>query len=269
MARIGLYSDAMIYDVLHTPGTAAEVDGLERMAARYARTRGRHRQAWLEPACGSGRFLRVAAGRGTPIVGVDLDPGMVAYANRRLGDAGAAGRARAVVGDITDMGGLIPDHRFDFAFNLINTIRHLRTDAAMVRHLREIRRVLRPGGVYAVGISLSDPAEVEEPSEDVWTAARGRVRVRQLVSYLPQTEPGSRVERIISHLEISRPGGVEHRDSSYELRTYTLAQWEAVVRKAGLARVACVDERGDEIELFVPGYAIHLLRTPERDHARE
>ena len=60
-----LYDDPAVYDILHTPGTAREIDVLEFIEATCGQPGGR----WYEPACGTGRYLRVAAGRGRRVGG--------------------------------------------------------------------------------------------------------------------------------------------------------------------------------------------------------
>jgi SAM-dependent methyltransferase len=42
-----------------------------------------------------------------------------------------------------------PDHSFDFCYS-ISTLEHIGLDADFVRHLREVRRVLKPDGVYVL-----------------------------------------------------------------------------------------------------------------------
>ena len=144
MPERNFYDDAMLYDILHAPGTAEEVDGLERIALRFAPGRP-ERQVWLDPACGTGRYLRVAAGRGRSVIGVDLSPAMIEYARRRVPGG------RLLVGDMQHLDALLRPASVHFAFNMINTIRHLLTDDALALHLRAMARVLVPGGVYAVG----------------------------------------------------------------------------------------------------------------------
>ncbi|MBK7403044.1 MAG: class I SAM-dependent methyltransferase [Phycisphaerales bacterium] len=91
--RSGLYDDPEIYDILHAPGTRAEVDGLEAIEGRYVdRSRCGGARRWLEPACGSGRYIREAARRGIEAVGFDLSPGMIEYARRHAGRGGRGGR---------------------------------------------------------------------------------------------------------------------------------------------------------------------------------
>ncbi len=236
----GLYADAAVYDILHAPGTAAEVDALERVEAAWgADPAGRPDRLWYEPACGTGRYLRVAAGRGRRVGGYDHDPRLVAYAARRLGRAvRTAAMTDAVVPGVRP--GSVA-----LAFNPVNTIRHLPDDRALLAHLAQVAWLLASGGLYVVGISLTD-YEWLEPEEDLWEGARGRCRVSQLVNYLPP-EPGTaraRTETVISHLTITRPRGVEHRDSRYELRCYDRRQWRRLLERSALRRLASCDARG-------------------------
>jgi SAM-dependent methyltransferase len=46
-----------------------------------------------------------------------------------------------------------PDHCFDFAYS-ISAVEHIGFDADFVRHLREVRRVLKPDGVYVLTTEL-------------------------------------------------------------------------------------------------------------------
>ena len=71
------YSDPAVYDILHSPGTAAEVDAHEKVERALMLGRLKKSRLWFEPACGSGRYLKVAAGRGRKVAGFDLDDGMV------------------------------------------------------------------------------------------------------------------------------------------------------------------------------------------------
>jgi SAM-dependent methyltransferase len=272
----GFYDDAAIYDLLSTPGTAGEVDGLVRIARRYARTTAARRGgplAWLEPACGTGRYLRVLAARGERVCGFDSHPAMVAYSRALLRRRALTRRARVLQADMRCFAARAGVHRFDVAFNLFNTIRHLESDADLLAHLREVARALRPGGIYAVGLSFTrygeDPVE-----EDVWEARRGKCTVRQVVQYLPPgtwTAPGARTtmrigrwERVVSHLVIERPAGVEHRDDTYSLRCYDAAQWLRVVGKSPFQVVASVDGTGRPLAERVTPYAVDVLQQARR-----
>ena len=163
----------------------------------------------------------------------------------------------------------LPPASIDVAFTPINSLRHLQTDRAMLAHFGQVARVLRPGGFYAVGLSITAYG-VEEPSEDVWEGARGTCRVRQVVQYLPA--PGrhgggagggadARSERVISHMTIFTPRGVREIDSTYSLRAYDLAQWRSLVDRSPLRIEAVVDEQGEDLALAPPGYGVFVLEA--------
>lgn len=256
------YADPAVYDILHAPGTAAEIDAHEKIERALAAGRLKKRRLWFEPACGTGRYLKVAAGRGRLVAGFDLDPGMVAYARRRAN----LKRANIFTADMTDFtaaarrAGLAPGS-VTFSFQPVNSIRHLPSDRAMLSHLEKMARVLAPGGLYVVGISLTDYGWLE-PEEDVWTGARGRCRVHQLVNYLPP-EPGTgrgRRERVLSHLTIVRPRGTEHRDATYDLRTYDPKQWRALIGRSPLEIAGSFDAFGDPLDGRILNYQLEVLR---------
>lgn len=248
------YDLPMLYDVLHAPGTAADLDGFQRMAERYVDGSSKR---WLEPACGTGRFVRLAAKRGLRATGIDLSEAMIGYAQRR-------GIGRYVLGDITKLTEHFKPGSFDFAFCPINSVRHLPSDAAMVRHLKNMHAVLKPGGVYAVGINYGgvvDGVPLEFPSEDIWAAARGTLRVTQVVQYETPQELGDRTEHVRSVLTVQRGARPSEQVlSTYTLRTYTRAHWDAVVRASELRPVATVDEAGREVTIGDAGYGIHILK---------
>jgi len=240
----GWYADPSIYDIISTPGTAQEVDMLADLSRRFGLP-ARPGATWLEPACGTGRYLRVIAGRGIEAVGFDLSPEMGAYARESLRRRGLAGKSRVFTAGMTNFSAAVAPGSIDFAFITDNTLRHLGSDADMLSHLAAVARALKPGGVYAVGISLSVYGD-EAPDEDTFTATRGACRVTQVYNYLPPGTGGlpPRSERVISHLMIERPRGVEHRDSVYDLRCYDSRQWSRLLARSDFAKLASVDRLG-------------------------
>lgn len=250
--EVGLYSDPHIYDILHTPGTADEVTGLIGIEADFARAEPR---CWLEPACGTGRYLRVARARGINCIGFDLSESMIHYARLRAARASSNATEKYLVASMTDFAAQVR-RRVSFAFNPINTIRHLDSDEAMLAHFEQIAAVLLPGAVYAVGLSLTGYG-LEQPSEDVWEGARGPCRVRQVVQFIPPER--GRVERVISHLCVTTPGNEEHRTSTYGLRTYSREQFTTLVSRSDLRIIATTDDDGVPIEVPQVGYAIFIL----------
>ena len=254
------YADPLVYDVLHAPGTRDDVSALLRIVRHFVR--GRAPLRLLEPACGSGRFVVELAARGHHASGFDLSPRMVAYAKARAKERGLGPRARFFAADMRTFAHGRRQAPFDVAFNLINSIRHLSSDAAMVDHLRQVRSALRPGGVYLVGLSLSAYG-LESETEDVWRGRRGPLEVTQVVQYLPP--PGragsARNERVVSHMTVTRRGHAPvHVDSTYRLRGYDLVQWRRVAARAGMPVIACLASDGRRrCEPVEPGYYVFAL----------
>jgi ubiquinone/menaquinone biosynthesis C-methylase UbiE len=96
----------------------------------------------LDVGTGPGRVpLAIAhACPGLRVEGLDLSAEMVAQARRNATDAGLDGGVRFTVGDVADLP--FPDATFDLVVSTMS--QHHWADAAA--GLREVRRVLRPGG---------------------------------------------------------------------------------------------------------------------------
>lgn len=99
--------------------------------------------ALLEVGCGSGVSTKLLAGRLRPrrLVAIDTDPSMIDLARRRVRRAPPDSRIDLAVADATHMP--FPDREFDAVFE-VAVIHHVPQWRAA---LREIGRVLRPGGL--------------------------------------------------------------------------------------------------------------------------
>jgi ubiquinone/menaquinone biosynthesis C-methylase UbiE len=95
----------------------------------------------LDAGCGSGEMATKLMARGYAVWGIDLAEPMIRHA-RKLCDA-----ARFGVGDIEHIP--FPDNTFDVVVSL-GVIEYLESDE---QALREIRRVLRPGGKAVIAIA--------------------------------------------------------------------------------------------------------------------
>jgi hypothetical protein len=207
-------------------------------------------------------------------MGIDLSAAMIEYTLNRAkekglerGVAGLVGRMEAFeASDARWAGKPRTFGKAHIAFNPINSIRHLATDTAMLKHLACINRHLHREGVYVVGLSLSAYG-IESVSEDVWVGSRRGTTVTQVVQYEPPDGDArgqaSRRERVISHLTITRKGAEdEHRDSSYWLRTYNLAQWTALLEQSGWTIAGTFANTGQRAKPTEPGYYLFALTPP-------
>ncbi|MBI3298202.1 MAG: class I SAM-dependent methyltransferase [Elusimicrobia bacterium] len=221
---LALYDRPAWYDALHAEGTASWADFLLRLGRRH----GTGGPRWLEPACGTGRFLRVLGRRGLRVTGYDSHPGALAYARRRLPRGTEALEA--------DMTSFVRPGAYDLAFCLLGSFRHLLDERSARRHLELTRRSLKPGGVYVVGLDLVD-WRWPEPGEDDWKARRGGLTLDDLVVSLPP-ERRPRRERIVHFLSVRTPKTSGLYKSEYDLRAYDIRQWLGTARAAGFTVAA-------------------------------
>lgn len=243
-----MYSDPTVYDILHTPGTSEEVDTYLWIVSKHLQLN--KSLKWLEPACGTGRCLRLLAQRGYYVAGFDIDQEMIRYSK----NSGLA--CELFEADMIDFNSQLKC-KFDVAFNPFNSIRHLHSDEAMLKHLEQVAQSLNSGGLYLVGISLSD-YDNDVPEEDIWTGSRDDCKVTQVVNYLPPDQI-SRLETVISHILVENKD--EHINETYKLRSYNKLEWTELVANSPFEVVKSYDSLGIPAGSRKLIYQIEVLRT--------
>lgn len=185
----------------------------------------------FEPACGTGRLLYRLAKAGYDVGGLDLNPRAIAYCQQRLKRHGLT--ADLVIGDMADFS---LDRPVDAAFNLINSFRHLDSDAAAIAHLGCVAAAVRPGGLYLLGLHLT-PTGCPPMEEESWSARRGSLKVR---SHLRTTERNvrRRTERIELVFDVEKPSQRLRLRDEFIFRTYTWQQMNALIDAAGEWEIA-------------------------------
>ena len=132
----------------------------------------------LDLGCGAGRHAFEAARHGARVVALDTDRGeleqvsAIAAAMDEAGEIPPGGSIRTASGDATSMP--FPDGCFDFVI-AAEVMEHIPADQAA---MREVARVLRPGGIAAVTV----PAWLPERicwllSDDYHNVPGGHVRI--------------------------------------------------------------------------------------------
>lgn len=95
----------------------------------------------VEIGCGIGRVTRALAARALHVTGIDVSAEMIAQARSTLADLD---NVSLLVGNGRDLGGL-PDSSADVVYSFI-VFQHIPDPAITCSYVREIGRVLRPGG---------------------------------------------------------------------------------------------------------------------------
>ncbi|TDO55309.1 methyltransferase family protein [Kribbella sp. VKM Ac-2571] len=159
----GFYSRARLYDLMF-PGGGPAVEFYRAYADRLG---GRV----LELGCGTGQKLIPIASDGHPCVGVDFSSEMLAEAQRKADERGAA--VEWMQGDMRafDLG-----RTFDFVFITANSLLHLHEAEDLVSCFRSVRRHLAPGARFVF--------DVFNPSVRLLAQADGVRRARESLSFL-------------------------------------------------------------------------------------
>jgi SAM-dependent methyltransferase len=242
--QIDWYETPLFYDIIFDEDTDAEASFLEAMHRRHGRCV-RNDPSVLELACGSGRLVREFAARGWSAAGFDANPAMLRFATERLA---ADGFRAHLWNDRMEHFAVPRNRRFDLAHCLVSTFKYLRTEEEALSCLRRVADVLRPGGLFILGVHLTAPGS-SRPTHERWVATRDGIEVVCNTRTWPP-DARRRSEAMRSRMRITLPDGmVRTQETKWEVRTYTAAQLRALVAKVkNLVLVACHDFRHDPEE---------------------
>ena len=101
----------------------------------------------LDLGCGTGRHLIHLAKRGFNTVGLDLSPFMLDVARQKLRDASL--KVQLIRGDLCNLA-MFRSDAFRYAICMFSTLGLIRWHENRVAFLKEVRRILEPGGVLVV-----------------------------------------------------------------------------------------------------------------------
>jgi SAM-dependent methyltransferase len=229
------YDTPLYYDIIFDAGTPGEADFLEAVHHLYG-PQGRSRRL-LEPACGSGRLVLEMARRGWKVDGFDGNPNMLAYARERL----KAAELHAELWE-DQLQRFTPgkNQPYDLAHCLVSSFKYLLHGRDAAACLRRIADCLRPGGLFVLGVHLTDYAHNPEEHER-WQAERDGIRVTCDTHTWP-ANPETRLEELRTRLRITHGGRTHVQETQWQFRTYNAAQMRALLRRVpALELVACHD----------------------------
>lgn len=231
-----LYDYPKYYDLIFGSDWASEFKFLEQCFSQYA---SRPIKRVFEPACGTGRLLVQFAKAGYEVSGNDLNEKAIEYCNQRLARHGFS--PTAFVGDMADFA---VKKKYDAAYNLINTFRHLPTEQTAEAHFRCVADALNKGGIYLLGLHLI-PKSPQKCTSESWSARRGQLSV---VSNLWSIglDLKKRIERIGVTYDVTTPGRKFRIEDETAFRTYNAEQmYELIATEPRLRLVETFDFRHD------------------------
>lgn len=182
----------------------------------------------LDCPTGFGRHAFVLADAGYRVTGIDRSEIQLAEAERRRGDAESP---TFVHGDYRELP--FVDANFDAVFNLFTSLGYLEP-AEDVGVLREIRRVLRPGGRLVVETMHRDRLAT-------FFATRTWNRLPDGSLFLQEREPDWAAGTVTTSFLIVEPHG-ERIERRFVHRAYTATEWVSMLSEAGFGEVQCYSD---------------------------
>ncbi len=170
--------------------------------------------AVLDLACGAGRHAAELEGAGARVIGLDLSPAMLHRARHRS-------RALLVRGDMRALP--FRASSFGLVVNLFTSFGYFRSDAEHVLVVRQVARVLEPGGRFVLDYLNADEVRrtLRRDSEEISDGGTG-ARVRRRFS-----EEGLYV---VKEIELR----AENRSFQERVRLFSAQELEALLRDGGL-----------------------------------
>jgi len=215
-----IYDYPNVYDVLFSDTCRSETKFLTAVFERFCSKKRVH--SVFEPACGSGRLLFQLAKLGFDVSGLDLNSHSVAFCNRRLKQHGfweSAHVGNMASFSLADLG---RTKKFDAAFNLVSSFLHLTTETDARQHLHAVADVLKPGGIYLLGLHLK-PKGRQHCSQERWSVQRGALSIKSHLKSLSQ-DMKKRIDMVEWHIEAKTPKKHYQIVDRFPLRLYSAEQ---------------------------------------------
>ena len=176
----------------------------------------------VEPACGSGRLVVELAARGYDVTGIDLNEKALGFLRKRLKRKKL--EAEVLRADMTDFA--LPQPA-DAAYCLLNSFRHLLTEADAKRHLETVAKNLRPGGIYLLGLHLLPP-DADLNSIERWRTSQGKTHISTDLR-VTASDRRRRIESLQVSLRVRRGEKLWRFRGKFDLRLYTAAQFRKLL----------------------------------------
>ncbi|MDR2117106.1 MAG: class I SAM-dependent methyltransferase [Planctomycetaceae bacterium] len=226
---MNIYDYPTLYDVLFSGSCKREVEFLKKTLRCYCNISGSGCGRIFEPACGTGRLLWRLAKLEHKVVGLDLNPNAIAFCNKRFKRHGLP--ESAILGDMTrfSLHDLRQKKPFDLAFNFISSFLHLTSETLAMSHLHAVAEVLKPNGIYLLGLHLL-PKNNAACSSERGVARHGSLALQSQLRTLSFNRR-KRLEIVEFRIKATSPKQHYEIVDTFPLRTYSLQQFRDLLKK--------------------------------------
>lgn len=238
--RLMFRNTAHVYDILYqAAGKDYEAEATALHALVQARAPGA--ASLLDVACGTGGHL-VHLRRWYDVVGVDVDPGMLDEARRRLPED------RFVEGDMRDVR---LGRTFDAVCCLFSSVGYMGSAQELNQAVATMVSHCGPGAVFVMDGWVRPEAWREDAPISFETATDGTLTVARMGR---SRRDGDKTFLEMHHL-IGSVDGIEHLVDVHQLTLFAVEEYVESMRRAGLTRI-------ESIESPMPGRDRYIGVTP-------
>ena len=189
----------------------------------------------LELGCGTGRILTRLASAAFDIDGLDISEQILNIARRRLRESEIGRRVRLIK---ADAGEFAMDRRYDLVTFPLNSFMHLATPSRQMSCLQSVRRILAPGGTFALDLPNPEPSILGNAEQGLipeytkpgllpgWTVTKLRA---QTVDPVRQA-----LQMTLVYDEVAPSGSVRRTSETFDMRYVHRNELETMLTQAGL-----------------------------------